>query len=93
MSTEQYDIGIAAAAVHVCDVARVCVCARILICLFYSLSPLVGSTQSTHRDTTRVQAAGDSWQEKRPQKIWARKKEREPCVPLERVSSQRQHDA
>ena len=27
-----------------------------------------GATQSTHRDTTRVQAAGDSWHEKRPQK-------------------------
>ena len=47
MSTEQYDIGIAAAAVHVCDVARVCclsvcvyVCAPILICLFFLLSLL-----------------------------------------------------
>jgi hypothetical protein len=49
MSTEQYDVVIAAAAVHVCDVARLCclsvcvyVCAPILIlvCFFYSLSPL-----------------------------------------------------
>ena len=85
MSTEQYDIGLAAAAVHVCGVARVC--SSSFVCSTLSLR--WSGRHRAHTETPHAckprEIAGKG---KGRNKIWARG----PCAPLERVSSQRQHD-